>query len=134
MMKVNNNKEDHFIDKYYDEIPQSNLTSKEEEFIEYKNKLDQSLEKMDIINKDDFNLDVNIFKIINEAEEIKLRKRNKLETLIFTSLSLIILLTGVFVILSFNVIYLVYIEIFITSLLTFLLISLVIYSKARGDI
>ena len=123
MMKVNNNKEDHFIDKYYDEIPQSNLTSKEEEFIEYKNKLDQSLEKMDIINKDDFNLDVNIFKIINEAEEIKLRKRNKLETLIFTSLSLIILLTGVFVILSFNVIYLVYIEIFITSLLTFLLIS-----------
>ena len=133
-MKVNNNKEDYFIDKYYDEIPQNNLTSKEEEFIEYKNKLDHCLEKMDILDKDEFNLDVNIFKIINEAEEIKLRKRNKLETLIFTSLSLIILLTGVFVILSFNVIYLVYIEIIITSLLTFLLISLAIYSKARGDI
>jgi hypothetical protein len=135
MMKCNTHREHDFIDKYYNELPGNNFTTKEEtEFMEYKNKLEASLEKMDIINDRECDLDINILEIVNMADEIKLRKRNKVENLAFIALSLLILLTGVFLVLSFNIKYLVYIEIVITSLFPFLLISLAIYSKARGDI
>jgi hypothetical protein len=135
MMKCNTHREHDFIDKYYNELPGNNFTTKEEtEFMEYKNKLEASLEKMDIINERECDLDINILEIVNMADEIKLRKRNKVENLAFIALSLLILLTGVFLVLSFNIKYLVYIEIVITSLFPFLLISLAIYSKARGDI
>ena len=69
MMKGNTHKENDFIDEYYNELSESNFTVKEEnEFLEYKNKLDASLEKMDIINESEYDLDVNIFEIVNMAE------------------------------------------------------------------
>ena len=134
-MKDITHREHDFIDNYYDELHENNFTPKEEnEFLEYKEKLNTSLEKMNIINDSECDLDINILEIINMAEEIKLRKRNKLETFSFVALSLLILLAGVFLVLSFNIKYLVYIEIIITSLFPFLLIPLAIYSENRGDI
>lgn len=134
-MKGNTNRENVFIDKYYNELPENNITAKEEsEFLEYKNKLDASLIKMNILNENKCDLDINILEIINMAEEIKLKKRNKMETISFISLSLLILLVGLSLALSVNIKYLIYLEIIISSILPFLLILLAIYSKSRGDI
>jgi len=134
-MKDNTHKENDFIDEYYNELPKNSYTAKEEnEFLEYKNKLNASLEKMDIINDGEYDLNVNILGIVNMAEEIKTKKRNKVETFCFISLSLLILLIAMFLVLSFNIKYLVYIEILIVSLFPFLLIPIAIYSKNRGDI
>lgn len=134
-MKGNTHKENDFIDEYYNEITENNFTGKEEkELLDYKNKLNVSLDKMDILSGNECDLDINILKIVNMAEEIKLRKKNKMENFRFISLSLLILLPGVFLVLLFNIKYLIYLEIIVTFLFSLLLIFLAIYSKARGDI
>jgi len=122
------------IDSYYNELSEKAINlDLNIDSININDKLNAVSEKLDSLNNIDFDLDVNILSIIQSAENIKLKKKNKFETLSFVLTELLILsLFSLLGILSgFKI--LIYILAFTSILLPFILIPLAqIYKNKEG--
>ena len=123
------------IDSYYNELSEKDTKlDYTNDSIKISDKLDAVSGKLDSINDMDFNLDVNILSIIQNAEDIKVKKKNKFETLAFLLSSFIILSSlSLFVIASgFKV--LIYFQVLITTLMPFIIIFMSILSKGEEEV
>ena len=134
MKKNNIDIETTLIDSYYNELSEKAINlDLNIDSININDKLNAVSEKLDSLNNIDFDLDVNILSIIQSAENIKLKKKNKFETLSFVLTELLILsLFSLLGILSgFKI--LIYILAFTSILLPFILIPLAqIYKNKEG--
>lgn len=111
------------IDSYYNEIPENTTNSlSSNESFEISEKLNSMSYKLDCITNLDFDIDVNILSIIQNAEDIKVRKKNQLETLYFilTSFLIVSLFLLIGMLSSFKT--LIYVVIFISTFMPFVLI------------
>jgi len=134
MKKSNLDIEASIIDSYYNELPEkdTNLGFSNDSINLY-DKLNAVSEKLDCLSDIDFDLDINILSIIQNAENIKTKKKNKFETLSFVLTALLILSLFSFLgmLLGFKV--LIYILAFISTLMPFVLIPLAqIYKNKEG--
>jgi len=134
MKKSNLDIEASIIDSYYNELPEkdTNLGFSSDSINLY-DKLNAVSEKLDCLSDIDFDLDINILSIIQNAENIKTKKKNKFETLSFVLTALLILSLFSFLgmLLGFKV--LIYILAFISTLMPFVLIPLAqIYKNKEG--
>lgn len=82
------------IDKYYDE---NNTHIVSPCSSEYEKKLKKSLKLMDKINEAGENIDINIMSIIYKGEEIKAKRKNKRENIIFILICSLILLSTIII-------------------------------------
>lgn len=125
-------KENHIIDNYYKEASsfQETHSESEELFIE---KLEKSLEKMDVLEDLDFPMDINILGIINTAEEIKDKKKLRLEGFAFISVCFVIITAVVLLSLSIDVKIIIYAEGVISVLLPLTLIPIAQKVKTGGN-
>jgi hypothetical protein len=89
MMKEKGNAEDRFIDEYYDEAPKSNIAADDS----FKTSMKKSLAKMNIIEDLDFPLDINILEIISKGEEVKDKRKVKIELAGFIAVCFLIVST-----------------------------------------
>lgn len=123
------------IDSYYNESPEKDtgLSCNNDSF-DISDKLNAVSQKLDNITNIDFDLDVNILSIIQNAEDIKVKKKNKLETSAFILTALLILSSLLIMgtLWSFKV--LAYLEIISGSVMPFVLIPLAKVYKNKGGV
>jgi hypothetical protein len=98
MMKEKGNAEDRYIDEYYDEAPKSNIAPDDS----FKASMKKSLAKMDAIEDLDFPLDINILEIISKGEEVKDKRKVKVELAGFISVCFFIVSTLATLLISTN--------------------------------
>ena len=123
------------IDSYYNEISEKDTNPTfNNESNEIRNKLNAMSDKFDCINELDFDLDVNILNIIQNAEDIKAKKKNKFETLYFLLIAFLILSSLLFIGIASGFKVLIYGEIFIGALMPFALIPLAQIYKKREEV
>lgn len=125
-------KENHIIDNYYKETSSfQELYSESDEL--FKEKLEKFSEKMDMLEDLDFPMDINILGIINTAEEIKDKKKLRLESFAFIGVCLVIISAVVLLSLSVNVRIILYAEAVISILLPLTLIPIAQKIKTGGN-
>lgn len=107
------------IDKYYDE---HNKNVADADASEYEKKLKKSLELMNKIDESGENADINIMSIIYQGEEIKNKRKNKRENLIFILTCSLILLSTIIIGNFVGITNLLYIELVIALTLPFTII------------
>lgn len=105
------------IDKYYDEHNKNVADASE-----YEKKLKKSLELMNKIDESGENADINIMSIIYQGEEIKNKRKNKRENLIFILTCSLILLSTIIIGNFVGITNLLYIELVIALTLPFTII------------
>lgn len=114
------------IDKYYDELaPDAEKNMSSEESILY-NKLDLTLNKMDVLKTDKSILNVDILEIIKNGEIIKQNKNNFIEFIAFISLASLFISSLILLTSSFGELFFIYYE-----LLTFIFIPILIFSFSK---
>lgn len=94
---------DYLIEKYYSEKKSEKadtINSKDSD--EYKKKLYASLDKMDILKDIDYAVDVNIMKVILEADSIKEKQKSFHESLLFAAVCSIIISIMLFITIKFS--------------------------------
>jgi len=123
------------IDSYYNELSEkdTNLDTNNDS-INISDKLNAVSEKLDSINDIDFDLDVNILSIIQNAEDIKVKKKNKYETLTFLLTSFVILSSLSLFVIASGFKSLIYFQVLITTLMPFIIIFMSILSKGEEEV
>ncbi|MBL4934292.1 DUF5345 family protein [Clostridium sp. YIM B02515] len=123
--------ENNIIDNYYKEASYSeHLTSETDEL--FNKKLNNSLEKMDIVDSLDFPMDINILEVINNAEAIKAKKKLRKEYLIFISICLVIVSSFIFLAFNVDIKIIIYAEVAISVFLPLTLIPIAARVKLKG--
>ena len=92
-MKDSDKIKNSLIDEFYNEA-QEELNKNEkysDEYREFKNKLNFTVKKMDVLNEDIFDFEIDTLSIIEQGEYIKENKKAKNEFILFILSSLIIL-------------------------------------------
>jgi hypothetical protein len=92
-MKDSDKIKNSLIDAFYNEA-QEEITKDEkysDEYIQFKNKLNSTFKKMDVLNEDIFDFEIDTLSIIEHGEYIKENKKAKSEFILFILSSLIIL-------------------------------------------
>ncbi|MDF2880670.1 MAG: hypothetical protein K0R54_1227 [Clostridiaceae bacterium] len=107
------------IDKYYDK---HNKNVADSDTSEYEKKLKKSLGLMSKINESGENVDINIMSIISEGEEVKNKRKNKRENLIFILTCSLILLSTIIIGNFVGITNLLYVELVIALILPFTII------------
>lgn len=81
------------IDEYYNEAQETvdGSLKDSDEYTEFKSKLNSTVKKMDVLNEDIFDFDIDILNIIEQGEYIKEGKKTKKEFILFILSSFIIL-------------------------------------------
>lgn len=93
--------------------------------------INEAMKKVDLINEIDFNMNVSIPEIINKAEYIRKRKKDRIEFILFLILILSIMVIVSYVsVLGFGKIFL-YIEIILLILLPYSIIPAAIFKKVK---
>lgn len=92
-MKNSDKIKNSLIDEYYNEakeIVDRNLKDSEE-YTEFKSKLNSTVKKIDVLNEDIFDFNIDILSIIEQGEYIREGKKSKKEFILFILSSFIIL-------------------------------------------
>lgn len=130
---MKNKKDSHdmkIIDKYYDEHNKYTVSSNSSE---YEKKLKKSLELMDKINEAGENIDINILSIIYKGEEIKVKRKNKRENIIFILTCSLILLSTIIIGNFVEIVNLLYVEYVIVLAMPFTIIIAFWKNYYRGQ-
>ncbi|QGU95890.1 hypothetical protein GOM49_13015 [Clostridium bovifaecis] len=132
-MKMREDKEkirDSIIDKFYEEDYDEGLLnlalqqSNSEDITYFEKKLSLSKNKMDLISDTDFNLDINIIDIINEAEEINNKRKGRLETGMFIFVALMLFCAFGAITIFLDIRYIIYFQITMVTIAPFILIPI----------
>lgn len=122
--------EDSIIDKFYEEEYDGRLLNFElqqnklKDAIDFEKKLSLSKNKMDLISDMNFNLDISIMDIINQAEEINNKKKSKLEMVMFILVASMIFCAFGTVAIFLDIKYIIYFQIIMMTLAPFILIPI----------
>jgi len=125
-------KENHIIDNYYKETSSFQESYSESDEL-FKEKLEKVSEKMDMLEDLDFPMDINILGIINTAEEIKDKRKLRLESFAFLGVCLVIMSAVVLLSLSVDVKIILYAEAVISVFLPLTLIPIARKVKTGGN-
>jgi hypothetical protein len=125
-MKKNKKIYDNLIDKYYNDVPEKNISFKNDHFEE---KLKLSLDKMSILNTDSEDFPIDIMEIIERGELIKEKKKTFLEFSVFISTAVFIISLLVFITLFINQDFFMYCQ-----LLAFIFMPLLIIPLAKSSL
>lgn len=119
MKKQRDSYEMKIIDKYFDE---HNKNEADADTSEYEKKLKKSLELMNKINESVGNVNINIMSIISQGEEVKNKRKNKRENLIFILICSLILLSIIIIGSFVGIANLLYVEYVIALAMPFTII------------
>jgi hypothetical protein len=117
------------IDEYYKE----QISAKTESDYEFKAKMDRSLTYMDSLERLDFPIDINILQIIAEGEQIKDKKKFRLELFAFIALCTFIISAVTVIIGITSPKVFLYFQLLISSIMPFLIIPAAKISAKKGE-
>lgn len=129
-MKIGEEIKDTLIDKFYHEGSDDKLLESitdeeaQKEMMKFGGKLEDAKEKMDSLLYIDYSMDISIMDIINEAEEINNKKKNKWETVLFLLLSTAIFSILGLLTLGLGTKFIIYFQLAIVMLTPFMLIPI----------
>lgn len=142
--------ENTLIDKHYNEAYDINLLDKlkatEKENIvgsldtsydksetlkKFENKMDAALEKIDLADNIDFNIDIDTLKIIEQAEQIQTKRNSFKENIYFIITSILVLSAISVIFLNFGIKFILYFELALFFIMPWSLIPLAKYSLRR---
>ncbi len=118
------------IDEYYNEQSNSKIETNDE----FKEQMEKSLIYMDSIKEMDFPLDVNILQIISEGEQIKERKKYRLELFAFMAVCTFIVSAVAIVFGITNPKIFLYFQLLVSSILPFSIIPAARSLNKKGGI
>jgi hypothetical protein len=133
-MKDSERNKNSLIDEFYNESQQkpSQNTVHCEADLEFKSVLNSTAKKMDVLNEDIFDFDIDTLSIIEQGECIRENKKNKKEFILFILFSVIILSLCSIVIIKIGPKLLIISQIIIVTIVPWLIIP-VIAMKRRGS-
>lgn len=137
MMKQSDEFKNNIIDNYYNENHQLNnehKVSNEDNLQAYKEKLQISMNTMNLLNDLDFELDINIMDIIEKAAIVKREKKSMYELFGFITICILIISFIVILAFSINIKFLIYSEILFSALLPLIVIPISRNTKAKGEV
>ncbi|AGK96349.1 hypothetical protein [Clostridium pasteurianum] len=136
------------IDKRYNEAYDINLLNKaknEEQINEnndtldksvnleaFEDKMNSALEKIDLVDNIDFNINIDTLKIIEQAEQIGAKKNSFKENIYFIITSILILSAFSIVFLKLGIKFVIYFQIVLAFIMPWSLIPLTKYSLRRN--
>lgn len=135
-MKNTDKARDYSIDRFYGEdfesIDESIKSS--EEYIEYAKKLQSSVEKLDVLNQDIIDFDVNTLAIIEKAHGIKEKRKFRMEMVWFVIVAILILSAYTAIGFIFGFRYLIISQTILLTLLPWLVIPIALRIRKKGDL
>jgi len=134
-MKDSDKIKNSLIDEFYNELQEKNNknTVYNEGDIEFKSKLNGAAKKMDVLNEDIFNFDIDTLSIIEQGEYIKETSKNKKEFIGFILSSIMILSLCAIAILKMGPKILIFSQIIIITLTPWIIIPLIAIKKRRSE-
>ncbi|MGH4122399.1 MAG: hypothetical protein ACREV6_05665 [Clostridium sp.] len=123
------------IDEFYNEEQEkvSRKTMDSYEIAEFKSKLNSISEKMDVLNDDVFDFDIDTLSIIEQGECIKENSKNKKEFFLFILLSTIILSLGAIAIIKTGPKILIISQIIIVTIAPWIIIPVLVIKRKRSE-
>lgn len=115
------------IDKHYNEAYDTNVLKENKNIESLENKIEVSVNKMDLLDDMDFSFDIDTLKIIEQAEQIQARKNSIEENLYFIIASVLILSIFGVVFICIGIKSVIYFEIALICIMPWSLIPLSIY-------
>ena len=122
------------IDEFYNEAHENNDNNAEcsDEYREFKSKLNGATKKMDLLNEDIFDLDIDTLSIIEQGEYIRENSKNKKEFILFLFSATLILFLCALAVLKMGPKIFISSQIIIVTLTPWIIIP-VIAIKKRGS-
>ena len=121
------------IDKHYNEDYDIKLLNKSNDESKFENKIDSTLEKMDLANSVDFNFDIDTLNIIQTAAQIQTKRNSFKENICFIMSSILILSLFSIVFIKFGIKFLIYFQLFLIFIMPWSLIPLAKHALRRNE-
>ncbi|WP_026883993.1 hypothetical protein [Clostridium akagii] len=121
------------IDKHYNEDYDINLLNKSNDESKFENKIDSTLEKMDLANSVDFNFDIDTLNIIQTAVQIQTKRNSIKENIFFLMSSILILSLLSIIFIKFGIKFLIYFQLFLIFIMPWSLIPLSKHALRRNE-
>lgn len=121
------------IDKHYNEDYDIKLLNKSNDESKFENKIDSTLEKMDLANSVDFNFDIDTLNIIQTAAQIQTKRNSFKENICFIMSSILILSLFSIVFIKFGMKFLIYFQLFLIFIMPWSLIPLAKHALRRNE-
>ena len=121
------------IDKHYNEDYDIKLLNKSNDESKFENKIDSTLEKMDLANSVDFNFDIDTLNIIQTAAQIQTKRNSFKENICFIMSSILILSLFSIVFIKFGINFLIYFQLFLIFIMPWSLIPLAKHALRRNE-
>jgi hypothetical protein len=122
------------FERYVDEYYTHKENASEPEINDENTLLYSSLDTMDALEKINFNIDLDIMSIIDQGEEISIRKKDTKEFILFLLSAFLLIGVVVFACIYINKNIFVYIQLIIVIFLPFILIPLSYYRTTKGGL
>lgn len=136
MMKGSDKIKNSLIDEFYNEAQGKvdKNTEYSDEYREFMSKLNYAGEKMNVLNEDIFDFDINTLSIIEQGEHIRENSKNKKEFILFILSSTIILSLCAIAILKMGPKILIISQIIIVTLTPWIIIPVIAIKKRRSEV
>jgi len=121
------------IDKHYNEDYDIKLLNKSNDESKFENKIDSTLEKMDLANSVDFNFDIDTLNIIQTAAQIQTKRNSFKENICFIMSSILILSLFSIVFIKSGIKFLIYFQLFLIFIMPWSLIPLAKHALRRNE-
>lgn len=120
------------IDKHYNEA-NNNTLDKSVNTAAFENKMNAALEKMDLADNLDFNINIDTLKIIQQAEQIQTKRNSFKENIYFIITSLLILSIFSIILIKFDINFIIYFQLLLVFIMPWSLIPLAKHALRRNQ-
>ena len=121
------------IDKHYNEDYDIKLLNKSNDESKFENKINSTLEKMDLANSVDFNFDIDTLNIIQTAVQIQTKRNSFKENICFIMSSILILSFFSIIFIKSGIKFLIYFQLFLIFIMPWSLIPLAKHALRRNE-
>lgn len=135
-MKNSDKIKNSLIDEFYNESQEKTYKNTEysEVDLEFKSVLNSTAKKMDVLNENIFDFDIDTLSIIEQGECIKENRKNKKEFILFILSSIIILSLCAIAIIKLGPKLLIMSQIIIVTLVPWIVIPVLAIKRRRGEV
>lgn len=135
-MKDSDKIKNSLIDEYYNETQEeiNKIQKYSDEYREFKSKLSSSITKMDILNEDIFDFEIDTLSIIEKGEHIKENRKSKSEFILFILSSMIILSLFAITIIKLGPKVLIISQIIIVTIAPWIIIPIISIKRRRSEV